>query len=53
MYGIKRERVLKLLGEKGCEALVVEPDTSAGLAWISYRYFVVHQGHSGGANRVG
>ncbi|MGH9667504.1 MAG: class I SAM-dependent methyltransferase, partial [Bryobacteraceae bacterium] len=52
MHGIKREEVLQLLYERGCEALVVEPDISAGSAWISYRYFVARQGQSGGANRA-
>lgn len=47
MYGIKREQVLQLLEQRGCEALVVEPDMSAGAAWISYRYFVARPKKAG------
>ncbi|MEO7143415.1 MAG: class I SAM-dependent methyltransferase [Bryobacteraceae bacterium] len=41
MHGIKREEVLALLHQRGAEALVVEPDGSAGEDWIAFRYFIV------------
>lgn len=48
MYGNRRQAVLNLLAERGCEALAIEPDASAGAAWISYRYLVAHSSSSHG-----
>ena len=43
MYGVKRERVLEVIGGAGGEALDVQPDEAAGPQWEGFRYLVARR----------
>jgi hypothetical protein len=43
MFGVKQETVVDLILQNRGEVLLVEPDSSCGDEWISYRYYVMTQ----------